>query len=146
MGAGAGQLALVPMIAVAIALGATGIHGRRTHDPERAARALELLAPTTDPALATAEIGAFFESGWVGWDVKTAVEITCGTIRGRHLGDPVGCLALSRSIVLEHECDERNVHRTYTRLAWSALAPALGAAVLGALQLVRVTRRKRREA
>lgn len=138
-----GQLALVPLLAVAIALGATGIHGRRTHEPERAARALAILAPTGDPRLAESEIVTFFESGWVGWDVKTAVEITCGTVRAHYLSDPVRCLVGARAIVFEHECREQRAFQSYTRLAWSALVPALLAVVLGVMQVAAVTRRKR---
>ena len=54
MSSAAGRLALVPLLAVAVVLGVSGVHGRRTHDPERAARAVEILAPTDDPAVGQA--------------------------------------------------------------------------------------------
>ena len=146
MASGAGKLALVPLVAVAVALGATGIHGRRTHDPERAAQAVEILAPTDDVGVARTELEAFFESGWVDWSVKTAVEITCATVRGRNIKDPLGCVTLARTITFQHECRERDVYRTYTWLAWAALAPLLVAAVLGASLLAELARRKRRAA
>ncbi len=144
MASGAGKLALVPLLAVAVALGATGIHGRRTHDPSRAAEAVEILALTQDPALARAELEPFFETGWVGWDVKTAVEISCGTVAGRNIADPVRCLALARSIAYDHECREQRVYRTYTWLAWAAVVPLLVAVVLAAALLVDAARRERR--
>jgi len=137
---------LVPLLAVAVALGATGIHGQRTHDPERAARAVEILAETGDEGVARTEIESFFESGWVGWDVKTAVEFSCSTVRGRNLRDPLGCLARARSITYEHECLERDVHRRYGWLAWAAALPLFLAAVLGFSVLAELARRKRRTA
>lgn len=143
---GAGKLAIVPLLAVAVALGATGIHGRRTHDPERAARAVAILAPTGDVAVARTELETFFESGWVGWDVKTGVEITCGTIRGKNVADPVRCVQAARTLTYEHECNERDVYRTYTWLAWAALVPLFAAAALGASALAELARRKRRAA
>lgn len=132
MAAGAGKLALVPLLAVAVALGATGIHGRHTHDPARAARAVEILALTEDEPAARVELETFFETGWVGWDVKTAVEFACGTVRGKNIGDPVRCVAAARSIVYTHECREQGAYRTYTWLAWAALVPLLAAVVIAA--------------
>lgn len=146
MATGAGKLALVPLLAIAVALGATGIHGRRTHDPERAVKALASLPPTEDPVSAQAELAQFFDEGWVGWDVKTTVEIVCGTIRGRNVPNPVWCLPRARMIVSDHEERERRVHRTYTSLAWIALLPGLIASVLLAMQMAEMlaARRKRR--
>jgi hypothetical protein len=144
MASGAGKLALVPLLAVAVALGATGIHGRRTHDPSRAARAVEILAPTDDPGVARAELETFFETGWVGWDVKTAVEIACGTIRGRNIADPVGCVAIVRTIAYDHECREQRAYRTYTWLAWAALVPLLVAVGVAASVLARAAAARRK--
>lgn len=121
----------------------SGIHGRHTHDPDRARRALEILAPTKDQDLAAKEINDFFESGWVDWDVKTAVEVTCGTIRGRLVTQPVMCLHVTREIILEHERNEQAAYRRYTLLATSALVPAALAAALGAISLLGGKRRKR---
>jgi hypothetical protein len=143
---GAGKLALVPLLAVAVALGATGIHGRRTHDPERAVKAVEILAPTDDVGVARTELEAFFETGWVDWGVKTAVEIACGTVRGRNVSDPVRCVQLARSITYSHECRERDVYRRYTWLAWAALVPFFAAVALGASVVAELARRKRRAA
>lgn len=133
----------MPLLAVAVALGATGIHGQRTHDPERAARAVELLAPSENERIARAELEAFFETGWVGWDVKTAVEFSCHTVRGKNIEDPVDCLARARIITYAHECRERDVYRRYGWLAWAAVVPLLAAAVLGASVLAALARRKR---
>ena len=72
MSSAAGSLALVPLLAVAVVLGVSGVHGRRTHDPERAARAVEILAPTDDPSVAKSELDTFFETGWVGWELDTS--------------------------------------------------------------------------
>jgi hypothetical protein len=146
MASGAGKLALVPLLAVGVALGATGIHGRRTHDPTHAARAVEILAPTDDPAVARVELETFFETGWVGWDVKTAVEFACGTVRGRNIADPVSCVAAARSIAYTHECQDQNAYRTYTWLAWAALVPFAFAAVIASFVIAGVVaaRRKRR--
>jgi hypothetical protein len=130
MASGAAKLALVPLLAVAVALGATGIHGRRTHDPARAARAVEILAAADDEATARVELETFFETGWVGWDVKTAVEFACGTIRGKNIQDPVECLARARSIAYGHECREQGAYRNYTWLAWTAVVPLLLAIVI----------------
>jgi len=145
MASGAGKLALVPLLAVAVALGATGIHGRRTHDPARAAKAVEILAATEDEPAARIELETFFETGWVGWDVKTAVEFACGTIRGKNIQDPVACVARARSITYDHECREQGVYRTYTWLAWAALVPLLAAVVVGAFVVAgaAAARRKR---
>ena len=142
MSPAAGRLALVPLVAVAVVLGVSGIHGRRTHDPERALQALEILAPTQDPVVAKSELDSFFESGWVSWEVKTAVETLCGTVRGIIVSDPVSCLSKSRSIVTAHESRERRTHQTYTWLAWSAVVPALLAVILGFLQIA--ARRRQR--
>jgi len=128
-----------------VALGATGIHGRRTHDPERAVRALASLPETDDPTTAQMELATFFDEGWVGWDVKTTVEIVCGTIRGRNVPNPVWCLPRARTIVYDHECRERSVYQTYTSLAWISLVPALLASALIAIQVAAMlaARRKR---
>ncbi len=146
MSPGAGKLALVPLLAVAAALGATGIHGRRTHDPARAQRAMEILAPTDDVNVARAELESFFETGWVGWDVKTAVEISCGSHRARTIGDPVGCAAYARIITYDHQSRERGIYRTYTWLAWASLVPLLLAVALAASTLAGAARRRRRAA
>lgn len=145
MASGAAKLALVPLLAVAVALGATGIHGRRTHDPARAARAVDILAASDDPQTARVELETFFETGWVGWDVKTAVEFACGTVRGRNIADPVACLAAAHSITVSHECHEQDVYRTYTWLAWAALVPLLAAVAVAAsvIAAVAAARRKR---
>jgi hypothetical protein len=143
MASSGAKLAIVPLAAVAVVLAASGIHGRRTHDPERAARALELLAPTDNARVAKAELAAFFETGWVGWDVKTDIELRCGNDRARSVPDPPACLTVARDIVLEHEQHERAKFRTYTFLAWSSLAPGLAALVLGLMQIAR--RRARKE-
>lgn len=132
MASGAGKLALVPLLAVAVALGATGIHGQRTHDPARAAKAVEILADAEDERTSRVELETFFETGWVGWDVKTAVEFACGTVRGKNIQDPVECLARARSIAYDHECREQGVYRTYTWLAWAALVPLLAAGIVAA--------------
>ncbi len=144
--AGAAKLALVPLVAVAVALGATGVHGQRTHDPERAARAVEILAETNDPIVARTELESFFASGWVGWDVKTAVEFACSTVEGRTIRDPLGCLPRAQWITRTHLAREQDVHRRYGWLAWAAVAPLLLAALLGASVLAEVARRKRRAA
>ena len=146
MASGAGKLALVPLLAVAVALGATGIHGRRTHDPTHAARAVEILAPTVDPAVARVELETFFETGWVGWDVKTAVEFACGTVRGHNVADPVGCVLAARAIVYTHECQDQDAYRRYTWLAWSAMVPFAAALVIAAFVVAGIVaaRRKRR--
>jgi hypothetical protein len=146
MAVGAGKLALVPLLAVAVALGATGIHGRRTHDPERAARAIEILAETGDVAVARSELESFFESGWVGWDIKTAVEFACSTVEGQAIRDPLLCLARARYITHVHLSREQDVYRRYGWLAWAAVAPLLIAAVLGASVLAELARRRRRAA
>ena len=62
MSSAAGKAALVPLVAVTVVLGVSGVHGRRTHDPERAAHAIEILAPTEDPIVAKSELDTFFES------------------------------------------------------------------------------------
>ena len=144
MASGAGKLALVPLLAVAVALGATGIHGRRTHDPARAARAVEILALTEEAAAARIELETFFETGWVGWDVKTAVEFACGTVRGKNIQDPVQCLARARSITYDHECREQGAYRNYTLLAWAALVPLLLAVVFGASIVARAAAARRK--
>jgi hypothetical protein len=144
MPSGTGKLALVPLLAVAVALGATGIHGRRTHEPERAVRAGELLAPTEDEMVARTELESFFESGLVGWDVKTGVEITCGTIRGRNVPDPLRCVAQARSLVYGHECRERDAFRTYTWLGWASLVPLLVALGVATSLLAEMMRSRRR--
>jgi hypothetical protein len=141
--ASGGTLAVVPLLAVAVALGATGVHGRRTHDPERAVRAGELLAATDDEGVARAELEAFFESGWVGWDVKTGVEIACATVNGRNIKEPLECLSRARAITYGHECRERDVYRHYGWLAWAALVPLLGAALLGVSALAELARKRR---
>jgi hypothetical protein len=141
--AGASRLAIVPLLAVAVALGATGIHGQRTHDPERAAKAVEILAPSHDEMVARTELESFFESGWVGWDVKTAVELSCSTVRGKNIADPLDCLVRARTITYSHECRERDVYRRYGWLAWASLVPLLVAALLGASLLAELARRKR---
>lgn len=145
MASGAAKLALVPLLAVAVALGATGIHGRRTHDPERAAKAVEILAATEDEPTSRIELETFFETGWVGWDVKTAVEFACGTVRGKNIQDPVECLTRARSIAYDHLCREQGVYRTYTMLAWSAVVPLLAAAIVAGLVVAgaAASRRKR---
>ena len=91
------------------------------------------------------ELETFFETGWVGWDVKTAVEFACGTIRGKNIQDPVACVARARSITYDHECREQGVYRTYTWLAWAALVPLLAAVVVGAFVVAgaAAARRKR---
>ena len=137
---------MVPVLAVAVVLSVSGVHGRRTHDPERAARALEILTPTDDTRVAIAELDAFFQTGWVGWDVKTQVEIACGTTRPHHMTDPVRCVQRSHGIVFEHLCSEQTTFRNYTILAWSALVPGLVAVVLGAALLAGRARRKVRPA
>jgi hypothetical protein len=134
---------LVPLLAVAVILGVSGIHGRRTHDPDRAMQALDVLAETEDARVAKAELDSFLQSGWVGWDVKTAVEIACGTIHARNIADPVLCVTRSRNIVFGHLLREQVAYRNYTLLAWSALAPALAFCVLGALLLARSRARPR---
>lgn len=143
MAAGAAKLALVPLLAVAVALGATGIHGRRTHDPERAARAIEILAETQDVAVARSELETFFASGWVGWDVKTAVEFACSTVEGRKIPNPLLCLARARYITHGHLAREQDVYRRYGWLAWAAVVPLLLAGVLGASVLADLARRRR---
>lgn len=146
MASGAGKLALVPLLAVAVALGATGVHGRRTHDPERAVRALASLLPTDDPLVARAELATFFSEGWVGWDIKTTIEIVCGTVGGRSVPNPLWCLPRAREIVFNHERREREVFGTYTSLAWGALVPGLLALAIAASELTEMARRKRRAA
>lgn len=146
MAAGVAKLAWVPLLAVAVALGATGIHGRRTHDPERAARAVEILAETEDVAVARAELESFFESGWVGWDVKTVVEFACSTVEGRTIRDPLLCLARARYITHGHLVREQDVYRRYGWLAWAAVVPLLLGGVLGASVLAELARRRRRAA
>jgi hypothetical protein len=146
MAAGAAKLALVPLLAVAVALGATGIHGRRTHDPERAARAVEILADTGDVEVAREELESFFQSGWVGWDVKTAVEFACATVEGHKIREPLLCLARARYITHAHLSREQEVYRRYGWLAWAAVAPLLIAGVLGASLLAELARRKHRAA
>jgi hypothetical protein len=146
MAGGAAKLALVPLLAVAVALGATGIHGRRTHDPERAARAVEILVETTDAGVARSELESFFESGWVGWDVKTAVEFACSTVEGRKIREPLLCLARARYITQAHLTREQDVHRRYGWLAWAAVLPTLVACVLGASLLAELARQRRRAA
>lgn len=126
-----------------MALAASGIHGRHTHDPVRTRNALEILVPTQDPDKAAEEINAFFESGWVGWDVKTAIEVTCGTIRGRLVTRPVPCLHVTREILLEHERNEERTYRRYTIMSFAALAPAALAGLLGAMSVMGARRRKR---
>ena len=143
MAAGVARLAVVPLLAVAVALGATGIHGQRTHDPERAARAVAILAETEDPTIARAELESFFESGWVGWDVKTAVEFACATVRGRNIRDPLLCLSRARWITYSHQYREQDVHRRYGWLAWAAVAPFAVVVALGLATLAEVLRRKR---
>ena len=138
-----GRHAIVPLVAVTVILFVSGVHGRHTHDPDRAAHALDILAPTDDPRVAGAELDAFFQTGWVGWDVKTAVEISCGTVQGRNIADPVRCVALARSIAYDHECREQSAYRTYTWLAWAAVVPLLLAVLLGASVLAGIARRKR---
>jgi len=136
----------VPLLAVAVALGATGVHGRRTHDPERAAKAVEMLAATQDERVARTELQDFFESGWVGWDVKTAVEFSCSTVRGRNIPDPLDCLVRARTITYQHECRERDVYRRYGWLAWAAVVPLFIALLIGASAVAELARRKRRVA
>ena len=143
MAAGAAKLALVPLLAVAVALGATGIHGRRTHDPERAVRAVEILAETEDVTVARTELESFFASGWVGWDVKTAVEFACASVEGRKIRDPLLCLARARYITHAHLAREQDVYRRYGWLAWAAVVPLLLVALLGASVLAELARRKR---
>jgi len=137
------RLSLVPLVAVTVALGVAGIHGRRTHEPFRAARALETLQPTTSTRIAVAELDAFFEGGWVGWDVKTAAEIACGGVEARHVSDPLLCLARARAIVVAHERRERETYRNYTVVAWSALVPGLALLVVTVLLVLDASRRKR---
>ena len=146
MAASAAKLALVPLLAVAVALGATGIHGRRTHDPDRAARAVEILAETEDAAVARTELESFFESGWVGWDVKTAVEFACSTVEGRKIREPLLCLARARYITHVHLSREQDVYRRYGWLAWAAVVPLLLVALLGASVLAELARSRRRAA
>jgi hypothetical protein len=146
MAAGAAKLALVPLLAVAIAFGVTGVHGQRTHDPARAARAVEILAATEDESVAREELERFFESGWVGWEVKTAIEIACATVKGHDIRDPLECLARARAITFDHECRERDVHRHYGWLAWAATVPLALAVVLGVSALAELARRNRRAA
>ena len=143
MASAASRLALVPLVAVTIVLGVSGIHGRHTHDPARAERALDLLLLTQDERVAKAELDAFFETGFVGWDVKTAVEIECGTTRARAVAEPVLCVTKSRTIVFNHLCNEQQTYRTYTMLAWSALAPGLLVIMLGVLQLAAARKARR---
>jgi hypothetical protein len=143
MAAGAAKMALVPLLAVAMVFGVTGVHGQRTHDPARAARAVELLAPTEDERVAREELEKFFEGGWVGWEVKTGVEIACAAVQGRNIRDPLDCLARARAITYDHACREQDVHRRYGWLAWAATLPLLLAAVLGASALAELARRKR---
>jgi hypothetical protein len=140
--ASAGSLAVVPLLAVAVILSVSGIHGRRTHDPVRATNARDILAPTQDVRVAQSELDAFFETGWVGWDVKTQVEIACGTTRAREIANPLLCLERSRSIVFNHQCNEERHYRTYTWLAWSSIVPALAVVLLGGLQLTARSRKK----
>jgi hypothetical protein len=140
------KLALVPLLAVAVALGATGVHGQRTHDPARAAKAVELLAPTENERVARAELESFFETGWVDWDVKTAVEFSCSTVRGRNIKDPLDCLTRARSITYTHQWREEDVYRRYRWLAWAAVVPLFLAALLAVSAVAEHTRRKRRAA
>lgn len=146
MAGGAAKLALVPLLAVAVALGATGVHGQRTHDPARAAKAVEILAPTDDERVARAELESFFETGWVGWDVKTAVELSCAAVRGRNIRAPLDCLMRARSITYAHQWREEDVYRGYRWLAWAAVVPLLLAALFGASTLAALARGKRRAA
>jgi hypothetical protein len=146
MASPAAKLALVPLLAVALAFGVNGVHGRRTHDPARAAQAVEMLAPTEDEAVARKELERFFESGWVGWDVKTGVEIACGATRGRDIKDPLECLERARMITYDHQCREQDVYRRYGWLTWAAALPLLVAALLGASAVAELARRKRRAA
>jgi hypothetical protein len=143
MAAPLGKLALVPLLAVTIILGVSGVHGRNTHDPDRAKHALDILALTSDPLIAKDELHTFFETGWVNWDVKTAVEIACGTARGWNVADPVGCVGRAHGIVLVHEMNEERTYRTYTWLARSAVAPALVVIFLAGMQLAPSRRRKK---
>lgn len=131
----------MPLVAVAVILSVTGIHGRRTHDPQRAANALDILAPTENVRVAQSELDAFFETGWVGWDVKTHVELACGSTRAREIADPVLCLSRARGIVYEHQCTDQRHYRTYTWLAWCSLVPGLAAVLVGGMQLA--NRRKK---
>lgn len=125
--------ALIPLAAVAISFGVAGVHGRRTHDPTRAALALETLKPTTNERVARAELTSFFESGWVGWDVKTDAEIACGVDREAR---PTACVDRIAALVTAHEARERRAFARYTVLAWLSLVPAL-AIVAVALSLRR---------
>ena len=109
----------------------------------RTRNALEILVPTQDPDKDAEEINAFFESGWVGWEVKTAIELTCGTIRGRLVTHPVPCLHVTREILLEHERSEERAFRRYTVMSFAALVPAALAGVLGAMSVMGARRRKR---
>lgn len=77
--------------------------------------------------------------------MKTAVEVTCGTVRGRLVARPVPCLHVTREILLEHLQTEQRVYSRYTMMAFSALVPGLLAVVLGALSFTG-KRRKRKPA
>jgi hypothetical protein len=77
--------------------------------------------------------------------VKTAVEVTCGTVRGRLVARPVACLHVTREILLEHERNEQRVYRRYTFMALSAILPGVLALALGGLSLTG-KRRKRESA
>ncbi|MBS2020515.1 MAG: hypothetical protein JST00_47100 [Deltaproteobacteria bacterium] len=120
------------------------MHGRHTHDPARTRNALAILTPTTDEGRAADQINEFFESGWVGWDVKTAVELTCGTVRGRLVARPLACLHVTRQILLEHELSEEKAYRRYTIMTYAAILPG-GLAAVMVVHLVLAARRRARE-
>ncbi len=112
---------------MAITFGVAGVHGRRTHDPSRAALAVETLKPTTNERVARAELTSFFESGWVGWDVKTDAEVACGPDREAR---PTVCVDRVAALVARHQARERRAFARYTVLAWFALVPLLAIVVL----------------
>jgi hypothetical protein len=119
---------------VAVTFGIAGVHGRRTHDLARVASAVATLRPTTDERVARAEIASFFESGWVGWDVKTEAESACGADREAR---PTLCVERLARLVAAHEERERRAFARYTVLAWCSLVPGLALVLLGVLSLRR---------
>ncbi len=75
--------------------------------------------------------------------MKTAVELTCGTIRGTVITNPVMCLGVTRAILLEHERREQRAYRIYTTFAYGALVPAALGLACAAMALSDARRKRR---